>query len=402
VVIAEWKATALSKISPDIVHGMRMTAMGQIVEYLDSIENGQNSFSLADLATYVQKGPSQSSEAEIGDLGLSAKEVKSILALLPEVIDTLQEIGLLHRNSDLITDVDVDKIGGLYLLLRHISRSQERMMKWACHYLFSKGVKIFSSSGFVKMRINQDEERIPKKLDLLFRKFEEKGLHISRKYDEYIIEQHKEDKTVVDILIGDIELHSRWSSGSLEDILLRKLDLSALSNSELAEIMHVDKSTISRVIKRLRGQKVIKPVEHVAAYGRQFWITNCDKCPWQYTKESCRKESIDTLIDILATRYALKVDEDYFKQVDDNHTLMHLKEMFSEIPEQTFIEIEKRKTLNKIVIDMVKRIGPENIVIKDHEFLTRSSNRELKPLDFPFPPLLSANDLKEWTKPAKL
>jgi len=167
------------------------------------------------------------------------------------------------------------------------------------------------------------------------------GLNSAKKKDQYTINHVISDRIVADALISDIELLSRWTTVGLEYELLHILDVSPQSNIDLAKIMDVDKATISRRIRRLLEEEAIKPAKHIGSHGKQYWITNCQMCPWQYTKESCRKESIETLQAIFRERYGLELDDSSFQDIEHNPSLMHLKEVFSEMPNKTTSKSKK-------------------------------------------------------------
>jgi hypothetical protein len=67
--------------------------------------------------------------------------------------------------------------------------------------------------------------------------------------------------------------------------------------------------------------------------------------------------------------------------------LVHLVDMFKEIPNQGSIEKEKRVFLNRLFDDIINKIGRENIEVDDHKYW-RKINKGKKPLDLPLPYLL--------------
>jgi DNA-binding Lrp family transcriptional regulator len=395
--LAPWKAKALGKFPPSFVKQHFLNALDLIVERFQNLKKESIRQSAVIRAIEKELDNPAVFFDDKGPVPLySQKEVFAIRKALPQVFEKLVDAGLVRRDGDSISLIEYDKIEELVSLLRHISRSKERMLKWTCYYCFANGKATFKTKDILA-HIPELEGKIEEKLDALFKKCAVLGLNSAKKKDQYTINHVISDRIVADALISDIELLSRWTTVGLEYDILRILDVSPQSNSDLAKILDVDKATISRTIRRLvKEEEAIKPAKHFGSYGKQYWITNCQMCPWQYTKESCRKESIETLQTIFRERYGLELDDSSFQDIEHNQSLMHLKEVFSEMPEQNYIEIEKRSVLIKLLRKLISKIGAENIVIRNSEYWIKDKDNErIKSLDLPFPYLLNNNQLKE-------
>jgi hypothetical protein len=70
--------------------------------------------------------------------------------------------------------------------------------------------------------------------------------------------------------------------------------------------------------------------------------------PWGLTKMECRNDPITDLTETCKERYGLDLDRSYLAQIENNQTLIHLVDLFKEIPNQNFIEKEKRLFLKSI------------------------------------------------------
>lgn len=135
---------------------------------------------------------------------------------------------------------------------------------------------------------------------------------------------------------------------ALVENILDHLDTSAYSNKELSQILDTDKSTISRKLYQLKKNELVIP-KFVEWLDRLYYITNCENCPWDLTREECRSESITSLQEVFKEKYNVKLDKSIFTDITDNHILKHVSEIFEEIPVQSNIEIEKRKLMERMM-----------------------------------------------------
>ena len=93
-------------------------------------------------------------------------------------------------------------------------------------------------------------------------------------------------------VIERIELPLRLSPGFAASQCLSLLDANSLSLTELSEITKVDKSTISRTLKRLSEADLVVLMKRKGPFGELYYITNCDNCPFEKDKQECRSEAV--------------------------------------------------------------------------------------------------------------
>lgn len=80
------------------------------------------------------------------------------------------------------------------------------------------------------------------------------------------------------------------------------------------------------------------------------------------------------------------LDSSYFDQIKNNQTLVHLVDLFKNIPNQNSIEDEKRRFLNRVFHDIINKIGRNNIFFS--RWVSEKTNKGWQPLNLPLPYLL--------------
>jgi hypothetical protein len=315
------------------------------------------------------------------------KQIDSIIKVIPDVIEKLESLRLIERYGDR-RSIQTKKIDDLRKEIDFIKKSVERMIVWTCYYLYHQGKYVFSAQDILQYNPKLRKDQIEKVLDKdIIPECQSKELKFNREGNDYVIDKSQKNKLIKKYMIGKMESHSRGHSQVLEEDILEMLDKSPYSNSDLAKVLDVDQSQISRKITRLREEESIIPAKFFTSGWHRYWLTNCDNCPWNFTKEECKNDSIKYLTEICKEKYGLDLDPSYFEQIEDNHTLVHLVDMFKEIPNQGSIEKEKRVFLNRLFDDIINKIGRENIEVDDHKYWIKT-NKGKQPLDLPLPYLL--------------
>gem|GEM_PF-5112358 len=124
-----------------------------------------------------------------------------------------------------------------------------------------------------------------------------------------------------ELLIEKIELPLRLPRGQAEYLCLSPLDRNSLSLTELAEITRVDKSTISRALKRLmEDERII--LTGKGPFGEVYLITNCNNCPFGTDKRECQDDVIETIKKTMK-KLGLTIPQVDWQQFS-NHVLMKL------------------------------------------------------------------------------
>lgn len=98
----------------------------------------------------------------------------------------------------------------------------------------------------------------------------------------------------------------------------------------------------------------------------------------------------------------MDLDRPYLAQVENNQTLIHLVDLFKEIPNQNFIEKEKRLFLNRVFHDIINKIGRNNIENTDHEYWIKTNIKRQEPLNLPIPYLLTKASNEYWANGLKI
>ncbi len=291
---------------------------------------------------------------------MSDKEVKPILSVVQDVVGRLRSSELIKVSGDVITDCDFAKILELQSLFRFIRQSVERMLRWTVYYLFENGQTKFAVDDISKLNRELSGEKIKSALNKIVASCVSKGMKFERHDELYFINHPSNDRSVAKYLIDEIELLSRWSTSDLEYSILGELDRSPSSNKKLSELLEVDESTISRIVKRLQQEKLIKIVG-MGRYGRQYLLTNCDNCPWALDKQECRRNSINSLTALFKENFAIDLQESYFDDVE-NQALLHLIDMFQHIGDgDTSFEMQESRVLKQLLDAVAMKIGSEKI-----------------------------------------
>lgn len=112
-------------------------------------------------------------------------------------------------------------------------------------------------------------------------------------------------------LIEKLEMSVRLPAGEADFTCLRLLDTAHLSATEIVGITGIDKSTISRALRRLSNEDLIKLTGKKGPYGEIYYTTNCDNCWFGKDKEECRDETVAELEKILKERKMKSIEIDW-------------------------------------------------------------------------------------------
>jgi predicted transcriptional regulator len=102
------------------------------------------------------------------------------------------------------------------------------------------------------------------------------------------------------MLIHKIESSTRLSAGQAYDQCLKLLDSMSLSGTEIASLTTIDKSTISRALKRLKEENWIARSVEEGPVGEEYYTTDCSKCYSQKEIGQCKKETIHQIKEMLS------------------------------------------------------------------------------------------------------
>jgi hypothetical protein len=319
---------------------------------------------------------------------LSSKEIDAVHYVSSEVLHRLEAIDLVKVSGNIISASDFEKIEELHSLFKFVRQSTERLVRWTLYHLYQEKNAI-TIENIQKLNTDLSKEKITSTLARVVRACAEAGLKLSQKGSTYTIGPNQDRKFIAKCLVDVLELRSRASSQELEDDILKALDLFPHSNKDLAITLDIDESTTSRVLKRLNQQKYV----HIVApgdYGRQYWLTNCDNCPWGMDKMQCRTKSILTLKELFKERFKSELQDDEFEDLE-NQSLRHLVELFLKIPYPNGIELKKRRVLSRLLEKAATSTG-FHISGKDFDYNYFDKQGKLRPLVLPIPYLMGLHN----------
>lgn len=109
-----------------------------------------------------------------------------------------------------------------------------------------------------------------------------------------------EDVKRVSQLVAEVEGPLRLARDAVLERMLDLLDTGSYSFSELEQVLRAAlskdvSSSVSRGLKRLRSDRLVV-LAYSGSYGRDYYTTNCDNCPFGIGKARCREASIDEIV----------------------------------------------------------------------------------------------------------
>jgi len=140
-------------------------------------------------------------------------------------------------------------------------------------------------------------------------------------------------------LIKKIEVPGRLPAGQAAYTCIHLLDSAHLSATEIVEITGIDKSTISRALKKLSDEDWIELTGKKGPFGEVYYTTNCDNCGFGKDKEECRDEVISEVKKLLKDHELSLMDVDW--REFSNQTLNRLA--------QDLVSLKAEKSVKQIV-----------------------------------------------------
>ena len=112
-------------------------------------------------------------------------------------------------------------------------------------------------------------------------------------------------------LIEKIEVPGRLPAGEAAYTCLRLLDSAHLSATEIVDITGIDKSTISRALKKLYDDDLVERTDKKGPFGEEYYTIDCDNCWLGKDKEECRDEVISEVKKLLKNHELGLTDVDW-------------------------------------------------------------------------------------------
>lgn len=256
-----------------------------------------------------------------------SKKKKEIFLIADEIIKKLHNIMWIDFGDEII-EMDYKNIDDFYKLLKLIKKSDERKITWALYHLFFSNGKSIQLTKLQKLVEPLKIKNIEKYVKKIIKDTKENGLGIE--FDGKIIKinldksNSKDKKTIKHALADQLEYLTRRSRRGLEQEILDLLDEGSYSNQEISKIINVDKSHVSKTLKKLERNNDVKH-SSFGSKGKHFYTTNCDNCPFGTNYDACRKESISFIQNYLKEDFKINLEEEFFEPIEYNQSLLNIK-----------------------------------------------------------------------------
>ena len=233
-------------------------------------------------------------------------------------------ISLIHPS---IESLQPEFISKFPVDITHIKKSQERGVRWLIYYYYMNRAK---KTGKFSIPLTKLENGLIEfKKIKNFQKLVEKLVLDSKDYLD--IEFHKKTKSIslssltvdteLDELLSGLEEFNRSEAGSLEQKIINTVEYQPFANKEIVNLTGADKGHVSKVMKKLNADGKIIPIGRAGNF--QYWLTNCDNCPFRKTKADCWDETSESIQQIFKDKLGVELDYNHFEGVD-NHILRNL------------------------------------------------------------------------------
>ena len=260
--------------------------------------------------------------------------IKKINDVFNSCLKKFEKAGFINVSTPSVESLQPEFISKFEMDIKHIKKSQERGTRWLIYYYYMNRAKKtgkFSISltklenglkGFQKIKNYQKliEKLVlsasDEYLDIFFHK-KTKSISINRNPDGG---SAKKDADLLPLLSG-LEEFNRAEAGSLEQKIINMVEYQPFANKEIVNLTGADKGHVSKVMKRLSDDGKIIPIGRSGNF--QYWLTNCDKCPFNKTKLDCWEETSTSIRQIFEDKFDVYLGDAYFANVD-NHILRNL------------------------------------------------------------------------------
>ena len=253
--------------------------------------------------------------------------IKKINETFDSCIKNFEKAGFISVTLPSIESLQPEFISNFPVDIIHIKKSQERGVRWLIYYHYMNRTK---KTGKFSIPLTKLENGLKdfKKIKN-FQKLVEKLVLDSQ--DDLDIEFHKKTKSIslssltvdieLDELLSGLEEFNRSEAGSLEQKIINTVEYQPFANKEIVNLTGADKGHVSKVMKKLNADGKIIPIGRAGNF--QYWLTNCDNCPFRKTKADCWDETSESIKQIFKDKLGVELDYNHFEGVD-NHILRNL------------------------------------------------------------------------------
>ena len=278
------------------------------------------------------------------------KNKKPLLAsTAKEIIPKLSNIGFLVYHQNTINNINWQKLGDFYHLLKHIEKSDERKVKWALYFYFENKPTKKPQKPLQDLEnlVKESNVKNPRKVISKILKIETKNasahIEILMDLDLPLPKSHRRS------LIDDLDFTSRRSPKELDAEILDLLDEGSYSNQELSTILDTSKALISKAMNRLKSNDDIVLSSH-GTRGSHYYTTNCDNCPFGKDKITCRYDAEKEIKNSLKSKFDYEISDDELKSIETNQAALRIRSIlkYSQKHQTPKMEININRNLHSI------------------------------------------------------
>lgn len=314
----------LKNLPPDVILEPNYFFFEFLVDYADESSNE----TMSDRSILLQKF----TKYVIHDLEYRRFKKKELESIFNNLLSRLKNI-IAVETSDVV-EFNWEHVSKFFSLLKHIKKSNERILQWTVYHIFSKGQKEIQISELNKYLIKFNIKNLDGLLQNVVDDAKNEGLRIKYENSKIIIDHKNNDPVIKKCLADMLEFYFRRPRRKLESEILDLLDFDSYSNQELSELLNTDKSQISKAITKLIKSEEIK-FSDFGERGSRYYITNCSNCPFGTNFESCRRDAIESISTILKDELDIQISTEDLKQIKHNQSLLSI--------EDTLLDLKKNK-----------------------------------------------------------
>jgi len=312
---------------------------------------------------FIEKSKFDNAFYNIAKLSSPKKEWKSrkieLVKISSEMIHYAQKANFLVYDHPHIASIQKEELIEFGGLLKFIKKSHDKLIRWAIFYIINKSDNSFSNLDVKEIL---KDFKINKLNDKIYKVLEESGrLGLDYDYiddDNVQIKTDKKSKLLINTLLEPLHFLSRRSPDQLYHEILDLLDEGSYSNQEIELTLSVNKSQVSKTMRRLKEEKLIIH-SSFGEKGSEFFTTNCKRCPFGTDEASCRKKSINSLLFHFSKKLDLHMKPSDFDKFS-NQTLLAVDRVFRVPKEQhRGIEEEKNALYDLIFTEVMTRLAVE-------------------------------------------
>ena len=283
-----------------------------------------------------------------------------------EFLEKLDTALFLKDSDDDVSEINWKRIDNFCKLMRYSERSNERKIRWELYQQYVQGNQTIQLKDIKSNLESFKIKNIEKLVQKILRDESKSGLDTDFDGKKITINHYIGEKIVSHYFVDALEEPSRRSRGELEESILELIDEGSYSNQEIAKMLDVDDTMVSKSMNKLKeNDKII--LSSFGQRGTRYFTTNCDYCPFGTTKESCKKEAQSFIIRSFHDDYGIDLSLDDLVEVDSNQALLKIKRIIMNAKKEKSTKMEKNlgtnldKILGRVVENSLELSVPKKI-----------------------------------------